>query len=350
LTKRISITTTDDDIRSRRTCVDGTPVEDGYPLRWTDLEGMPFPAVYVRDVRQYDVEIWVNGTCIHRVPPREPLAEAIYQMIEDARAGRLDRPTVDEEPDFSRLSDIREEIRIHPGQIIHLRWMGLRRMLDVHDRNARELGGLLDAVASSDEIAVEMFQNTRPPDVREEIEARIDQRLHNYVASSGALVDHTRRMLAKYEGTALSDEYEIRKEEIARTGPARFMKDLRNYTLHRELPFLGNIVSLATDEGDRWVAEIRLSAALLLEWDGWSRPARSLIEASDGAITLRHVVREHVDLIRSLYQWLWTQYRGLHRYELVLLDDLHAEHDWVLSGGREGYPRRFVVEASPLKR
>jgi hypothetical protein len=319
--------------------VNGIVQSEDYPLRWTDIEGMPFAGVYIGGQRQYDVELWLDGNLLHRVPARSDAAAAAYDRIEARQhpQPRRRRPAFDPGA-VPTLDQLKSEMREHPGQVAYMRWEGLRRSVAVHDRNARDLGALLEVVEESDEIAIEMFQNTAPPIVREEIEGHIDQRLHNYVSSTASLIDHTRRVLNAYEGSELAREYETRKRVVIGSDSVAFIRDLRNYTTHRELPFIGNTVSFGAQQRS-YRAQIELSVDELLKWDGWKAASRAYLHGSDSKVVLRDVVLEHVEVLRDLYEWVLRQFEPLHRYDLVGLDGLRDEYNWVLSGGTEGWPR-----------
>lgn len=319
--------------------VDGQEQPEGYPIRWRDIEGLPFTGVYVDGQRQYDLEIWIDGNLRHRVPAQSARADLVYDAIESWQHPQqpLARPPFDEGA-VPSLDSLRDEIREHPGQEAFLRWEGLHRSVDVHDGNAKELGSLLAVISNSEDIAIEMFQNTRPPDARREIEARIDQRLHNYVSSSSSLIDHTRRLFNDYKGSELAREFETRKQVVAASAPAAFVRDLRNYTTHRELPFIGHTVSFG-EQMQSVATEIELSAQELLKWDGWKQQSREFLLSASEPIRLREVVREHVRVVRDLYTWVLQQFEPLHRQELADLGELRDEFNWVLSGGKEGWPR-----------
>lgn len=346
MTIRVDLLNDPDEARSRF-LVDGVQPAEPFGFEWTDQVGQPFAAIYVDRVRQYDVEVWTDGDLRHRVPPHSDLVDEVYAAIE-ARAANPHRvetasqpPPDEEEAAFSsRLEVLRREIAANSGQICEFRWKGLRRSLDVHNRNSSELGGLIDAVGSSSEVGVEMFQNVRTPTVRLEVQARLDQRLHNYVASTASLIDHTRRVMSKYPDSHFLGEYERRRSTISDSPSARFIRDLRNYTTHRELPFVGHTVSIGMN-GEPTTTRFELSVQVLSQWDKWSSPARALLDRAGETVGLREVLHEHVTLLRDLYDWIFRQIKVLHRYEFCLLEELRLEHDWILSAGAEGRPRRF---------
>ena len=161
-------------------------------LTWTDAIGMPFTAIYLDGQRQYDVELWIDGTLRHTVPPKSPEVDAVYDRLEAGNRGEplpaVDIPkTGTPEDRQTRRQRVEAELLVHPGRVAYIRWQALRRTSDVNARNASELLGLLHGVATDPAAALELMQNVRPPDVADEINAQIDQRLHNYVPRRPAL-------------------------------------------------------------------------------------------------------------------------------------------------------------------
>jgi hypothetical protein len=310
-------------------------------LRWVDQLGMPFVGVWAGDERMYDVEIWwSDGTFIGRVPEQSDIVDAVYDSIEGAPPPAPPRAPRAEDDDWGdRLNDLQEEMAEHPGLLILRAWKGLQRMLQVHDANGMDLQSILVRLREDPELAVEMFQNTRPPVIREQVEAAIDQRLHNYVASAVSLVDHSRRLLRRYEGTRLWAEYGRRRGAISAGGASLLIRGLRNYALHRELPFVGGTVTLSAESGAS--ATMLLNSESLLEWDKWEAAARRFIENSGDTIDLHALVVEHTQLVDDLYRWLLAQADRLHRFEVELYNDLREEYNWTLTSGEHGRPRRF---------
>jgi hypothetical protein len=197
---------------------------------------------------------------------------------------------------------------------------------------------ILNAVATEPLLAMELMQNVRPPDVADEINARIDQRLHNYVASAASLIDHSRNLFKHYEGQHVAAEYESRKDGLAAHPVNGFVRNLRNYALHRTLPWLGHNVSFS-GAGQDITAVTSLGTDELLAWDGWGAPAKAFLRSAGEDVDLRATVEEHLRLVQDLYEWVFAQFEGLHRADMADLNALREEFNWLLSGGREGRPR-----------
>lgn len=327
----------------------GEPLSATRALRIIDVRSMPFAGVYLDQARQYDADVWSKGTLVARVPPQDAVVDEVFEAIETK--GQTikfnEYPTPAElhaaQDGYKiRIDSLRAELREHPGEVAHHRWQNLMRTLAVHRGNGRELAELLGHVGSSTEIGIEMFQNTRPPHVRELVQAQVDQRLHNYVASTSSLIDHSRRLMAKYAGTTLLAEYDNRRSTISTSPEAVFIRDLRNFTQHRELPFIGHTVSMNPSKGTSFATtKFELSTAILAEWGGWTAPAKQLLGSAGATVVLREVMQRHLDLVEDLYAWLFAQAQTYHRFEYTLADDLRGEFNWSLSGGQEGTPRRF---------
>jgi hypothetical protein len=103
----------------------------------------------------------------------------------------------------ARLDALLAELSAHPGRRAHAKWTGLRDTMDLHARNLSELIALMHRAETDVETAMELIQNSHVPTVRDEFNAQLDQRLHNAVASTVTLIDHLRRVVADYEGSAL---------------------------------------------------------------------------------------------------------------------------------------------------
>jgi hypothetical protein len=313
---------------------------DGVDFRTVDDEKMPFTAIYLGGERQYDFEFWINGTLASCVPARSSSVEAIYERIESSLTADDDSGVGAPPSDpTAALDDLKHEMAAHPGRQAHMDWMGLRRMATVHNKNGREILGILNSLNSDINVALEMVQNVRPPDVREAVGAELDQRLHNYVASTASLIDQTRRVMERYVGMSVAGEYEKRKAVVVGMPVVGFIRDLRNFAMHRSLPFMGHSVSW-TRNNEEFTAKVQLDTASLRDWDGWKSVAQTFLDQAGETIDLRLAVEEHVTIIEEMWAWVFAQYRGLHRADVLSYNELINEYNWLLTRGGRGRPRR----------
>jgi len=149
---------------------------------------------------------------------------------------------------FQARRDQREEaerrIWQHHGYQEYRLCLAFQRSLNsVFVPNWRELLGLLEQASKDPVLALELIQNVRPPVVREQFHALVTQRLHNYVAGTMTLVEHSRRIMRDRRGP-LRDELTTKLAEILLNQEIPFVQDLRNFMLHRSLPFLAHTLSM----------------------------------------------------------------------------------------------------------
>jgi hypothetical protein len=278
---------------------------------------------------------------MHIVPEAGERTDAVYDRIEGVAPAEPEATPAFPTEQAPRLRrEVETERKAHPMLKVHLDWEGLRRMVSVHVRNGGELLQVLSAIGTDFELAMELVQNVRPPDVRDAVQAELDQRLHNYVASTSSLVDQTRRVVERYEGTWFAKEYTKRKETITGTPVVGFVRDLRNYALHRALPFLGHSLSFAGAEVENFESQVQLSTAALSAWDGWKAPAKAYLAQCGDAVDLHEAIAAHMAIYEEMWRWILDQHRGLHRTDVCGYNELIMESNWYLSAGREGRPRR----------
>jgi hypothetical protein len=153
---------------------------------------------------------------------------------------------------------------------------------------------------------------------------------HNYVAGSATLVDHTRRLM-RGRGGAIAEEFERRKMDVVGNAEVPFIKDLRNFVLHRAHPFLGHTVTVANSQGPI-TGEIELSQADLLIWDRWSSPARTFIKDQGDKIALRPIVQHHGKLMIELHNWLHNELALANSSALEDTNRLVDERNAILTG------------------
>jgi len=193
------------------------------------------------------------------------------------------------------------QIAEHPGFREYLELTALKRsLMAVFMPNLRELLRLLEAAATDTELAFELVQNVREPTVRDRFHDQVTQRLHNYLASTQSLVDLVPRLMRNHEGPIV-DAFDRRKQNFLQHGEVPFMKDLRNYTLHDTLPFLGHRLSMkgANTPDAKMESEVELNAGDLLRWDRWTTPARTFLEAQGERGVLRPIVKKHSKLVST---------------------------------------------------
>jgi hypothetical protein len=153
---------------------------------------------------------------------------------------------------------------------------------------------------------------------------------HNYLAGAATLLDHTRAFIEDTRQEAdLTGEYRQRMEQQFDQSPLPgFMRDLRYYMLHRELPFALAELNFSTEGGDMELnSAIRLDVAKLRDWQGWSENGRKYLEALDDKVRLSSVVNEYSSVITGFHRWFGLRQSELHRKALTHLEELDSERE-----------------------
>src|SRR5687768_14922772 len=229
------------------------------------------------------------------------------KLTERASLPRRTVPGVSDERYELRLQDAKRRLVEHPGYAdFYTRRALYGTIAHVFRPNFYELMRLLDAPSKNEQLAAELVQNVRRPDVREVYEAALMRALHNHVASSRTLVDHVRRVMKGQTGY-VADEFDARRAKLLEHGEVHFIHGLRNFMLHRTLPFVSHELSISdvNQPTQAFKAKVSLSAAQLLEDDSWSAPARTYVRDQPDDVDLRHAVLLHGDLVYRLNSWLY---------------------------------------------
>jgi hypothetical protein len=222
----------------------------------------------------------------------------------------------------------------HPGYQEYRLCLAFQRSINaVFVQNLSELLALLERASTDSKLAFELIQNVRPPHIREKFHADTTQRLHNYVAGTMTLVDHSRRIMRRRTGQ-VAEEFEQRKIELLKNPEVGFIQDLRNFLLHRTLPFFAHTLSMANVNTPQqtMTSEVELSVVELTEWDRWSSSSRRYLESLGEVVTLRPLIKHHGHLIVEINNWLHDALAIANRDSLAEVNRLVVERNAVLTG------------------
>lgn len=238
-----------------------------------------------------------------------------------------------------RVDQALRRVHEHPGYQRH-RELGAfyTSIVGVFRGNFLEVVEHLDLVRDSPDLAIELVQNVRPPEVREAYMGELARLLHNYFAGSHSVVDHARRLTRDVE-PEFAKEWKERVGDVISNNPVLpLVGGLRNFSLHRKLPFLGSTVSvtgLDTDQSEL-KSEIQLSAEELLEWDGWNAAAKTYIKAASPEVPVRAVIEVHGPLVYDLNVWLHGKLMKQNAGAVAEVNELMVDYNAELTGlGRD---------------
>lgn len=242
----------------------------------------------------------------------------------------------DEVPLFSQiehgpLREVQARLYSHPGYLEHRRLETFEQSLNsVFLGNLAELVSLLE-YAAAPSVGMELATGANLKRQRE-FNAQVAQRLHNYVAATSALVDHSRRLMQD-RSDSLTAEVDTKKTGLLAHPEVPFVKDLRNYMQHRSLPpvLLGTRMYDLNTTAPRTESEVTLSAEDLLTWDRWSADSKAFLRAQNGAFALRPVVHTHGYEMFQFNSWLFDLLIEQNRAGLADANELIVERNAVFN-------------------
>lgn len=128
--------------------------------------------------------------------------------------------------------------------------------------------------------------------------------LHNVLTAMSTRVDQQRRFMTAYFGDdpVLMQEYRNRvASDFTASAEAAFLKGLRNYIAHRQLP-----VAQSQEAYTAQSVQITfiLTAAPLLEWDGWNAGTRAWIAGHGIHVPIVDVVDTYARVADEFDRWL----------------------------------------------
>ncbi len=236
------------------------------------------------------------------------------------------------------LREAERRIAEHPGYREHMEIDVLYRSLNfVFLPNLKELLALLEAAATEEILAVELVQNAQEPIIRDRFHSAMTQRLHNYLASAESLVGHVRHLVCG-RSDYIAEQFTRRKEELLQNPEVPFMKDFRNFIVHRALPFFAHRLQLRNlNTPERAMeSEVELDISHLLQWDGWSAASRAYLMAQEGGMALRPIVKKHAQLLLGLNGWLHDALSKANTEALAEVNKLVEARNAVLRGCPHG--------------
>ena len=147
------------------------------------------------------------------------------------------------------------------------------------------------------------------------------------------LVDHSRRVMRGRQDPLASD-FKARLAELRRHPEIDFIKDLRNFLLHRELPFLGHRLSMNSVNTPQMTmdSDVRIGVHQLLESDGWCSSSKTYLASLGDAVSLRPLISKHGKLIFEFNSWLHDEVSIANVGALKEVNHLVVERNAILAG------------------
>lgn len=234
------------------------------------------------------------------------------------------------------------ELETHPGADVYAAGKRIRQTAGILHANYSALMQLLNAPESDEDLFTELIQNVRTPTLRDDYWQAFARLLQNYTAAVKALVDHTRIVMDGVQDGDFSREYRARIEEVSSEPVAVFVQKFRNYVLHYRHPSFRFQAHASSPP----VVKMLLQRDSLLEYDGWTRPAKDYLEAADDQFDVREPLLAYEVVVKTLYDWFFPAYEAAHAPVLVEYDSAIVRYNSLLTSG-PGLPLDLLGSAPP---
>lgn len=219
------------------------------------------------------------------------------------------------------FKELEEQIRAVENQEIITKYRVFQNSIELLDRNFHMLERLLKSIEKNPS-KVDLIPRYNKW-LLEGIIKEIGFLLHNYVASSLSLIDHSRRIYEKtFERKDSLDKYEKLKKDYLTSPYLTFIKDLRRMLQHHSLASIGFQYTGGTGEKSFYLQKVDL-----LRFKKWTSKSKQLIKSFDEKIKLKHVIEKYQKEITNFHKQVNSQFRIIYKSELQELEELYHEYN-----------------------
>ncbi|MDB5160123.1 MAG: hypothetical protein JWO99_386 [Candidatus Saccharibacteria bacterium] len=231
-------------------------------------------------------------------------------------------------PRIKGFDEIELEIASHKGKIAVDEWANFSRIfVDIYQKNRSELTQLLEEPSKNDKLSMELFQNVRPPIIKNMYTNEVLRSIFNYLSSLSSLVDVGLRLTRNYSDAQM-EEYDKHKAVIVNSDINAFFGKLRNYIQHYGIPPIGWVTHLNEDKPND--CTYFLSKDKLLGWNEWGSKAKSYVLKGD--VDLLESIRTHGKMIDEAYGTLLRLSSSIHSADMDEVNILIRRRNDILSG------------------
>jgi hypothetical protein len=233
---------------------------------------------------------------------------------------------MEESPHQPSMGQLMDEILAMPEYKLRQDLLGFNISIYIFDTNYTELRRIIEFL--TDDPNGQLLTAARNQDMLHNVQIDVLRRLHNFVASTQSLIDHTRRIHDKlYGDSGIFPEYKAQVDARFVNDPlSQFVQRLRQYCQHYKAPDIGIKVSVQGAEGgfvERRV--VFLGLGNLREFDGWNTPAKLYMNGLPEEVDVLGVVTQYRDKVIEFYRWFQFRQLEIHASELARFEAKQTE-------------------------
>jgi hypothetical protein len=141
--------------------------------------------------------------------------------------------------------------------------------------------------------------------------------LHNYIASSLSLIDHTRNHYRELYGkNELFPDYQIEIDKRFVNFPLSvFVKDLRQFFQHFQMPGLSSKLKYTRGASD-FIMSINLTLDDLNKFSGWKAKSKEYLASFEKEIDLKKLIEEYHKHVSDFYNWFIKRQNEIHAEDI----------------------------------
>jgi len=239
------------------------------------------------------------------------------------------------------INEMEQQIYSTEGYKIDSIMRGLDMSVQIFKRNYQQFSEL---IKSFDNPAYVMFfwaEGIESEKMRIDFQIEAHRAFTNFEASAASLIDHSRRFSESNIKDTIKEKYINKKNEyFVKNKLASFVKDLRNYLLHREYP---NIEISYHFHNEKNEYEFTMSKAELIGWSGWKSVSKDFIAEQSEKISVASIVDNYYNLVVEFYGWFFDELRIEYKEEYAEVNKLIEKFNKTFFGnGKIGTPANFV--------
>lgn len=216
---------------------------------------------------------------------------------------------------LSELRNLRQQLWATEGWAIGLDMKSLQRTWNVFHANWTFLDSMIGRFKSDSTFAMDIAGTSRNQPKLDRFLDHLDVALHNFIASAATLGDHTRRIARNRVAGDAWLKYQSEVDRVFADAPrSRFVKDLRNYMLHRTLPLAAG--SFRYEKDGPFTQAITLYVPSMRDWDGWKPLVREYLDNVGEELDLHECLATYFEDTRRFQKWFGRYVYGVNRRTL----------------------------------
>ena len=144
--------------------------------------------------------------------------------------------------------------------------------------------------------------------------------LHNYIAASLSLIDHTRVHYNELYGieNSFPDYQEQIEKRFKQHALSVFIKDLRQYIQHFRMPGLSSRISYTRDAPD-FKVDLLIKTKDLYRFSGWKAKSKEYIAQFDSDIDLLKLIKDYQEHVNNFYDWFIKRQMEIHKVDVEVV-------------------------------